>query len=38
MQDLEMVSGKHTNETLFSREQHSRNNWMFFIFISPMHI
>ena len=38
VQDLEMISGKYTNETLFSREQHSRNNLMLFIFISLMHI
>lgn len=29
MQDLEMISGKYTNETVFFREQHSRNNLMF---------
>lgn len=38
VQDLEMISGKHTNETLFSRERHSGNNLMGFIFISLMHI
>lgn len=34
MQDLEMISGKYTNETLFSREQHSRNNLMFFYLLA----
>lgn len=38
MQDLEMISGKYTNETLFSREQPSRNNLTGLIFISLMHI
>lgn len=34
MQDLEMISGKNTNETLFSREQHSRNNLKFFYLLA----
>lgn len=38
VQDLEMITGKYTNEILFSREQHSGNNLMGFILISLMHI
>lgn len=38
MQDLEMISGKYTNETALSRDRHSRNDLMGFIFISLMHI
>lgn len=33
IQDLEMISGKYTNETLFSREQHSRNHLMGFFYL-----
>lgn len=38
IQDLETISGKYTNERLFSREQPSRNHLMVFIFVSLMHI